>query len=48
MLSQDLLDKTFEILIDKILNDKLPKYKIPRMINFVDNISTTKTGKVKR
>ena len=36
------------IYIIKILNDKLPKYKIPRMINFVDNISTTKTGKVKR
>jgi len=30
------------------LLDKLQNFKIPRIINFVDNISTARTGKVKR
>ena len=34
--------------INSLLRAKLPEYKIPRMINFVDNISLTRTGKQAR
>jgi acyl-coenzyme A synthetase/AMP-(fatty) acid ligase len=34
--------------IKKYLAAKLQRFKIPRIINFVDNIEITKTGKIKR
>ena len=36
------------IFVMNILKKSFPKYKIPRIINIVDNIYTTKTGKIKR
>lgn len=41
------IDLTVPI-INSLLRAKLPEYKIPRMINFVDNISLTRTGKQAR
>jgi non-ribosomal peptide synthetase component E (peptide arylation enzyme) len=34
--------------IRKFLQNRLQEYKIPRMIRFVDQISTSRTGKLKR
>jgi acyl-coenzyme A synthetase/AMP-(fatty) acid ligase len=39
---------TTKKLILTSLSSKLPKYKIPRIINFVPNISLTTSGKIKR
>lgn len=43
-LSKDLSEKT----IRDVLTTKLQEYKIPRIIKFVDSISTTRTGKKER
>lgn len=37
-----------ESIIRNYLSDKIQDYKIPRMIKFVDSISLTRTGKIKR
>ncbi|HNW98725.1 MAG TPA: fatty acid--CoA ligase family protein [Bacteroidales bacterium] len=37
-----------EIEIRKYLSEKLQDYKVPRKITFVENISLTRTGKIKR
>jgi len=37
-----------EASISNFLQTKLQEFKIPRMIKFVDQLSTTRTGKVKR
>ena len=37
-----------EAAIRSFLQGKLQEFKIPRMIKFVDKLSTTHTGKVKR
>lgn len=37
-----------EAAIRKYLQQKLQEYKIPRVMKFVDEISTTRTGKIKR
>ena len=42
--SKDLDEKTIRL----ILQTKLQEYKIPRIFKFVEEISTTRTGKVKR
>ncbi len=34
--------------IKEYLNGKLQKFKVPRIINFVESLTTTKTGKIKR
>jgi acyl-coenzyme A synthetase/AMP-(fatty) acid ligase len=45
----ELKDKGFtEKEIHKILADKLQSYKVPRIINIVDEIKLTRTGKVRR
>ena len=31
-----------------LMSNGLENYKIPRLINFIDKIETTKTGKIKR
>ena len=42
-------DKTLtEYKIRSFLNEKLQEFKIPRMISFVDKLSLTNTGKIKR
>jgi acyl-coenzyme A synthetase/AMP-(fatty) acid ligase len=38
-------DKEFETIIQKQIMRKLQPWKIPRVINFVDNVKTTRTGK---
>ncbi len=41
-------DKVSESQIRSILKSKLQEHKIPRIIHFVDELSTTRTGKIKR
>jgi acyl-coenzyme A synthetase/AMP-(fatty) acid ligase len=41
-------NKITELELRKFLKTKLQKYKIPRIINFVDNFSITNTGKTKK
>ena len=43
--SDNQLDET---IIRTYLQTKLQEYKIPRMIRFVNELSTTRTGKLKR
>jgi acyl-coenzyme A synthetase/AMP-(fatty) acid ligase len=40
----DILEKEIRI----FMKDKLQNYKIPRVINFVQALETTRTGKIKR
>jgi len=37
-----------EAQIKVFLKDKLPKYKTPRIVNFVNEINLTRTGKISR
>jgi acyl-coenzyme A synthetase/AMP-(fatty) acid ligase len=41
-------DEIDEVFIRSFLQSKLQEFKIPRIIKFVDSISTTRTGKIKR
>ena len=41
-------DKLKESSIREFLQSKIQEYKIPRIIRFVDELSTTRTGKIKR
>ncbi|WP_154855387.1 AMP-binding protein [Cyclobacterium xiamenense] len=41
-------DQVTEISIRKFLQSKIQEFKIPRLIQFVDSLSTTRTGKLKR
>lgn len=48
IIKEDTYEAISEIYIRKQLIGKLQEYKIPRKINFVDNFSLTRTGKIKR
>lgn len=41
-------DKLNELAIREFLQSKIQDFKIPRIIRFVDKLSTTRTGKIKR
>lgn len=41
-------DKLNELAIREFLQSKIQEFKIPRIIRFVDKLSTTRTGKIKR
>ena len=47
-IKQDKKGSLSEVTIRTFLSDKIQDYKIPRMIKFVESISLTRTGKIKR